>query len=665
MAIIRTVVALAVIACSGAQLGAAETATTLQAEPAGTVQHIDVRAEAAKIDALVLASLASHQQKPNAPLGSDAFLRRIYLDGLGRIPTIQEAIDFRNQEDSDKRQQLIHRLLASEGHVSREFNWWADYLRVESQPMKRYPGEPYIDWVKSAVRDNLPYDKLVTSLITASGPVMERGNGATGYYLRDAGMAMDNMSFTVQAFLGTRVGCAQCHDHPFDKWTRMQYMQMSAFTANVVEGPDPTMLKEIRRLARSQGAPGEGAKKGLQLISRSLLLEVRSPAKDTVPLPKDYQYPNGKPNQPVSAHTLFGTDITPAPGEDPRVAYARWLTSTDNPRFTLVIANRLWKKVMGLGVIEPVDNLMDNTVPSNADLMAHLTQLMKDVGYDTRLYQEVLLNTRTYQSEATATAVNPGDDYWFPGPVLRRMSAEQVWDSLLTLMMPDVDLRKGFTAEGIYESYDENKDKTPEELVAMVTAAGEGLQKRAELLSQLKDLMAKYPDQQSALKDPQVLALRQQLQELNNQGAGKAKLKNSGLYQRGRMPPEADRRWAGFPRDYVRASELPSPAPPGHFLRDFGQSDRQLIDNSNPAPAVPQALTLLNGFVDQHLLDPRSLLMKTLQPLQDNSELVRSAYLAILTREPSPHELSIFSSAKDPGDLVWTLVNSREFLFLR
>ena len=117
----------------------------------------------------------------------------------------------------------------------------------------------------------------------------------------------------------------------------------------------------------------------------------------------------------------------------------------------------------------------------------------------------------------------------------------------------------------------------------------------------------------------------------------------------------------------MRASELPSPAPPGHFLRDFGQSDRQLIDNSNPAPAVPQALTLLNGFVDQHLLDPRSVLMKSRQRCGRSRAAVRFAYLGILTREPSALELGIFLSAKPVliGDLVWTLVNSREFLFLR
>jgi len=663
MAIIRSLFIAALIISPVAGVMAADQAATAFVQAQGTASQIEVKAEAAKIDALITTALNKHQVKANPDLSDDAFLRRIYIDVMGRIPTVAEAVAFRNADGFDKRQALIEALLTSEGHVSHEFNWWADFLRVESQPMKRYPGEPYIDWLKSAIRDDMPYDKVISSLLTASGPVLERGNGATGYYLRDAGMAMDNMSFTVQAFLGTRVGCAQCHDHPFDKWTRMQYMQMSAFTANVVEGPDPTMVRELRKIGRTQGGAGEGQKKGIQLISRTLLLEVRSPAKDTTPLPKDYQYPNGKPNQPVEAHVLFGDSIEPLPGEDPRVAYARWLTSSDNPRFTLVIANRMWKKVMGLGIIEPVDNLMDSTVPSNPELMAHLTQLMKDCDYDTRLFQDILYNTRTYQRQATATAVNPGDDYAFPGPVLRRLTAEEVWDSLLTLLIPDVDLRKGANADAIYASYDENKDKTPEELYDMVAGASDEIEKRADIYAKIKDVMAKYPSAAAAQADPDLLQLKEQLRDLNNDP--KLKAKAGVLYGRGRLPPEIDRRWAGFPRDYVRASELPSPAPEGHFLRDFGQSDRQLIDNSNPAPAVPQALTLLNGFVDQHLLDERSQLMKTLQPLSDNTDMVRMAFLAILTREPSAHELDLFSGVHDPGDVVWTLVNSREFLFIR
>ena len=194
---------------------------------------VDVTAEAAAIDALVAADLARHHQQPNPAIDDATFLRRIYLTAAGRIPTLEEAQAFLADHRADRRSQLIARLVGSPAWVDQEFSWWADFLRVESQPMKRLPGEPYVEWIKHALATNLPYDQLVRALLTASGPVIARGNGATGFYLRDAGMPLDNMSFTVQAFLGTRVACAQCHNHPFDTWTRLQYTQMAAYTAGV------------------------------------------------------------------------------------------------------------------------------------------------------------------------------------------------------------------------------------------------------------------------------------------------------------------------------------------------------------------------------------------------------------------------------------------------
>ena len=116
--------------------------------------------------------------------------------------------------------------------MSRQFNFYADLLRIKTR-VRRVNGQPYIDFVKDSLESNKPFDQLVRELLTSKGAMLERGNGATGYFLRDQGMPEDNMSNTVRVFLGTRLECAQCHDHPFDKWTQRQYFEMVAFTGGM------------------------------------------------------------------------------------------------------------------------------------------------------------------------------------------------------------------------------------------------------------------------------------------------------------------------------------------------------------------------------------------------------------------------------------------------
>jgi len=149
--------------------------------------------------------------------------------------------------------------------------------------------------------------------------------------------------------------------------------------------------------------------------------------------------------------------------------FQRCVSKPDLPRFTSVIANRMWKKAFGLGLIEPVDNLTDSTVANEPELLGHITDLMKKVGYDLKTFQAILYNTRAYQRAVTSTDVDPGLPYYFPGPVLRRMGAEEVWDSLLTLVVPDLDARSANVAEKVYAYYEEMKAKTPEQIWAMVS----------------------------------------------------------------------------------------------------------------------------------------------------------------------------------------------------
>ncbi|MFY7878030.1 MAG: DUF1553 domain-containing protein, partial [Pirellula sp.] len=159
-------------------------------------------------------------------------------------------------------------------------------------------------------------------------------------------------------------------------------------------------------------------------------------------LPKDYAYDDAKPESVVEPKTLFGKPADIKPGEPPRKAFARWLVSKDNPRFAKTIANRLWKQIFGAGQIEPVDDMMDTTVAENPELMNFLESEMKRLNFDMKEYIRILMHTEVYQREASGTELVSEEPYHFPGPVLRRMSAEQVWDSFLTLTADSIEYRE-------------------------------------------------------------------------------------------------------------------------------------------------------------------------------------------------------------------------------
>ena len=202
----------------------------------------DDRAISQRIDEFVTKNYRKHGIKPNAPTSDHAFVRRSYLDIIGRVPTFQESQKFLSADSPSKRGQLINYLLKSEGYVSHWFNYWADILRVKSS-IEGDAGAAYSDWVKDTLRQNKSYRQMVRDLVTAEGYVWD--NGAVGYYMRDAGMPLDNMSNTTQIFLGTQLVCAQCHNHPFDKWKQKDYYEMAAYTYGMQTRVNPEKVVNV------------------------------------------------------------------------------------------------------------------------------------------------------------------------------------------------------------------------------------------------------------------------------------------------------------------------------------------------------------------------------------------------------------------------------------
>lgn len=745
-----------------------------------------------KIDALIDANLAKNDLKPNAPIDDETFLRRSYLNIGGRIPTIEEAEAFHASEYPNKRERLIQQLLDSDAHVSHFYNYWADILRMQDSGPSRNAFLNYQFWLKKALKDNMPYDDFVHALVSSRGKTWE--SGAMGYYFRDRGMPLDNMSNTVRIFLGTRLECAQCHNHPFDRWTQMDYYQMAAFSYGMdardiytytpirrttgeefkqrvrdafheavdndkvpmvrlenierhisvhagrprsgLGGEDGIPVDEFRKLVNKgwdavkeidelrEGAYWSSVALYYPLLNYSVVEHERE-----LQLPHDYQYEDAKPEDVILPSTMFGGEIDLANYDgSPIEAYAEWMASPTNPTFTRVIATRLWKRAFGVGIIEPVDDLTDLAKPSNPELMAYLEELMRDLDYDMRAYLKIVYNTKAWQRAAYREERFMGEPYHYAGPALQRMSAEQIWDSLVALAVPEADRYRPLLKSQLqsvererlmWESLEgrsiEEHTEMLETLAPLTFARRQGREKAAQemivaqragdkerldgIRKSEKDAEAElrkvyreigYIELERASTGQQLLGSMMGLTEakmntMDGSVSGGAVLTSLPEIKAPEMPADLEpskrhewqkqvnadlRNFKGLVSRMARASELETPAPRGHFLRDFGQSDRETIQNAANNASVPQALNLLNGRMIEALTNRFAVFGRRLAAAETHEEKTRLIFQAMLTREPTEAELAIVQvEIEQFGDeaydgVVWALLNTQQFLFV-
>jgi len=626
------------------------------------------------IDELVSAHHQRQGTELNPAVSDETFVRRVYLDVIGRIPTLPESARFLTDTAPDKRAQLIDKLLQSPGFRSHFFNWKADQLRLLSQGLPGQPGWLYDDWVKDAIRTGMPYDGFVRGLITATGYLWD--NGAVGFYLRDLGMPLDHTSNLTRVFLGTRMECAQCHDHPLQPVTQKDFLQMAAFTAGVSNlasssGYSETNVKQWPELKtkldemKADKALRDGLSRTISVLKR-LTVDTGKP----LHFPDNYAYGKSLRGTPVTPQTLFGDEI-PGRTADPRAAFAEWLTSPRNPRFATNIANRLWKLVMGAGLIEPVDSLSTLPQPEHAALIQHLGEAMIRLRFDERRFLASLLNTRLYQSESVRESPPSGQAFDLRGPLLRRLSAEQMWDSMLALIVPDLDERAS-----LRRTDDSMLD--PERLRRLTKMSADELLQRARdemgYRERQREFQLRQADQQkerAAARKRDDLAVERALQAAHSKENAAffspelQAMQMGGAY----YAKETDPRWKHLPHTFVRASETPMPLPLGHFLRQFGQSDRREIDAFNRDPNPTHSLALMNGELTGRILAKDSALRQVIaKASQPPAELIPQIYRAILVRTPSAEEMAqasaLISASPSPvEDLIWGLLNSPEFLF--
>jgi len=594
-----------------------------------------VKKAAYQIDYLIGSTLVKSGKKFNADATDEQFVRRIYLDAVGRIPSADEASTFLADTAKDKRAKLIDRLLYSPGYTMSMYNWMGDMLRLKDTFGKGVPAFTFQDWLKDELHADRPWDALVRTMLTAEGKLCD--NGATGFLLYDAQMPLDGVSNLLTTFLGANVACAQCHDHPLADWKQRDFYQMAAFFG-ASDGLDEKMLNAGKKLVKGKGATTTLPKGPVQSIASANAYRMADLTKQSLTFPKDYKYTDVKPASPVTPTLISWSKAdakNPAYKIDTtnpaqlRAEFAKWMTHPNNPRFAENIANRVWKKVFGLAVQEPVTDIDDLSKASNPALLAHLAMIVKAGRFDLREFQRVLFNSQTYQRAASASPDLEKGPYLFPGPLVRRMTAEQVWDSLIVLSV-------GADADNMVLRRGDNEK--------LMSLPGNAV--TPENFKYVIDRMQEAGATMGGMK--------------KKGGGNDSKL--VAEYQGGKPQQR-------YGMILARASELPQPAPETHFLRLFGQSDRLIADTNTTDGSVPQALMLMNGGAAKLISETNCAAVTAAGNASSPEAKVDSLYLAFLARKPTAEERPVAMQSLTTGlgisDIAWALANTREFLFVQ
>lgn len=591
-----------------------------------------------------IAAFYRNNKLPVPQVTDDAtFLRRSFLVSIGRIPTAEEALEFLEINDPTKREALVSYLLKSPGYSSHMTNWAFDLLRVTDDRVgTSATNEPYRNWIRKAMADNMPWNEFTNRLISSTGDGWDANTAAVGYYTRDRGMPLDNLSNTMRVFLGSRMECAQCHDDPFGTTDRHDFYQLAAFTHDQSALKQQYMKPLWDEYSDDQKEKSEEYQVARTLWDRVYGMSLGGKGSGQIELPTDYQYRDGKPGDMVGAHTPFGQAVRMSekrPENDGREKLAGWMLTKTGDQFSTVIANRMWKRVMGKGIYEPVDVYIPTAKSNYPDLINYLSRLMADLNYDLRAYQNVLLLTRTFQfaTNPGASVVEGGDD--FHGRKIERLSSEQIWDSLITLAAGDPDKQSRRTLDD------------------RIYVGNQPVLVGKKTMSQLsKEVLALNSEQEVRGYFSKLM------EEIKNSSKGAAGGSSMMMGEVRTYKNDAK----------VRASELPSPAPRNHFLYLFGSSDREVVDASSREPNVGQVLSLMNGFVQRELVNKSDAhLYQSLKGATSEKEKIRRLYIAILTRPPTDEEMSwMLDEVKKQGEdgyrnIVSALVMSSEFLFLQ
>lgn len=343
------------------------------------------------VDQLVNAKLQQLQYLPAETCTDDEFLRRVSLDLLGILPTLDETTAFLADSSEGKRERLVDALLEREEYAKFWALKWGDLLKMTSKLVGDDGVYKYHRWVETSLLENMPYDEFAKQLLTGTGSTL--ANPPANFYRTSADMneCVETIS---QVFLGARLQCAKCHNHPFERWTQDNYYGLGAFFQGV----------QRRKTER----PGE------MFVYTNFSGNVTQP----------------RTGQVMDPWLPQVGSIKPLADTDRRIAFADWLVNPDNPYFARIEANRIWSQLFARGIVDPIDDFRDSNPPSNAALLDAIAQDFVDSGYDRKHLLRVILSSRTYQASYKTTQFNQDDSKYFSHQEPRLLGAEQLLDAI-------------------------------------------------------------------------------------------------------------------------------------------------------------------------------------------------------------------------------------------
>jgi hypothetical protein len=344
---------------------------------------------ATDIDLLVHKNLRKMNLRPSEPVDDAAFLRRVSIDLIGRIPSLQEARAFLEDPAPGKRARAVERLLGRPEYADLWALKWSDVLRVDRRTLGHASAFAYYRWIHQSMETNTPLDVFARGLLDAEGPLTQN---AAGYFFKVTKKPGEMAATASQALLGIRITCAECHQHPYDRWTQSDYHGMRAFFEQV----------RFKKTGTEESLLADGTPKVTHPRTKEVL----------------YAHPLGTP--------MPGTD----PSGDRREVLAQWLTAPDNPWFAQNMANRIWSHFLGRGLVEPVDDVRASNPPSNPELLTLLARILTEAKFDQKALIRAIVASQTYQRSATPNATNEGDELNFSRALFRRLPAEVLLDAI-------------------------------------------------------------------------------------------------------------------------------------------------------------------------------------------------------------------------------------------
>ena len=661
------------------------------------------------------------------------FLRRIYCDLVSRIPTADEIAAFETDKSPKKRAELIDRLVADERFIDRWTVFFSDMFRLRA---RADGGGAAIAWLHQAITDAMPYDELCRRLITTNGKAGAAPEVA--FVLGDNADPMILAGVTSQVFLGVRVQCAQCHDHPFDVWTQENFYGFAAYfgktqrienqftrTIYAKENETSTVLWPPEGKAKpSERKPAKpvfpfdmiSADEKPEYLVRLTALRAKQKAEKDALLAKasskdvdvDDLLAGAEENEAKAKGKKQDDDVTRDAKTDAknlnikaglyttsdwRNELANLVTSPRNRSFAKNLVNRVWSDLIGRGIVDPIDDFSDNNPASHPKLLDYLADEFVANGYDLRTLVRLIVNSQVYQRGhiygAEEQQVAEMEKSYLATP-MRRMLSETLYDSIITAgHIFDVKHTPGKNMKTTWKLSQVAKPNSGRQGLALTAMKfQQKLEMTAAMAAKDDDEVAPGVDLEKGIEIDfgKVLAKAKADGQKVEVEEMRVMSKEEIEAERMRAQMQTQRRGVDYIDRYVKATfddnpkfgsslRMSSPAAPEHFLRVFGQTDREILgETRDHAPNMRQALMMLNGSLTHEAarvgeFEP---MYAVLAEQKNLDGAIKLAYREILTREPSADEIKeaklIIATHKDSldgmADFRWILLNCNEFRFL-